>query len=126
MLKKGDVILFSLILATASALYLGMNYFGKNSESQHKILIIKQKDKIIRSVDLDLLSKAERIELKGNNNNIILLEKGRARFESANCNDKVCVKSGWLTKPGDIAVCLPNYVTIKITGQKSDVDIVTY
>ena len=41
----------------------------------------------------------------------------------SNCADKVCVNTGWISKPGQSCVCLPNRVSIEIVG-KGDVDAV--
>lgn len=57
---------------------------------------------------------------------VVLVENGRIRFEESNCPDKTCVKTGWLDKPGDSAVCLPGRFMIKIEGIKDEVDGVTY
>ena len=46
-------------------------------------------------------------------------------FVSSSCADQTCVNTGRLTRAGDIAVCLPNRVIVKIEGvNNSDVDVV--
>ena len=55
---------------------------------------------------------------------VITAENGEIRFESAECEDKLCVACGNLSKHGDTAVCLPSKTVITITG--SDVDAVVY
>jgi hypothetical protein len=37
----------------------------------------------------------------------ILAEKGRIRVLQSECPNKICVNTGWLTKPGDVAICVP-------------------
>jgi hypothetical protein len=81
---------------------------------------------VIRKINLDDVDKPERIVIKGEYEEVILAEKGRIRFEDANCPDRVCVKTGWLSRKGDIAVCLPNRTIIKIEGESRDVDGGTY
>jgi hypothetical protein len=66
------------------------------------------------------------ITVGGKYKETILVEKGRIRFEEANCPDLVCVRTGWLSRQGDIAVCLPNRTIIKIEGEGSKVDGVAY
>ena len=54
----------------------------------------------------------------------IVAENGKIFFESAECEDKLCVSCGKLEKKGDTAVCLPSKTVITVAG--SDVDAVTY
>ena len=45
----------------------------------------------------------------------IAVEIGRARILHSDCADQDCVRTGWLTQPGSIAVCLPYRSMLKIT-----------
>ena len=40
-----------------------------------------------------------------------------AAFLHSGCPDKICVKTGYIKYPGQSAVCLPNRVSIHITGE---------
>lgn len=124
MLKKGDIYLVAavLLIALAGFAALKINSGGEG----HKIAVIKQDGKVIRKVDLDSVKKSEEMILKGNYTNTILLEKGRIRFEDADCPNKDCVRAGWLSAKGAVAVCLPNKVTIKIEGANLQIDGGTY
>lgn len=51
-----------------------------------------------------------------NSHIIIEIKDKKARFVTSNCPDKVCVNTGWLTSPGQSAVCLPNRLSIVIEG----------
>ncbi len=56
---------------------------------------------------------------------VITAQDGQIWFVSSSCADQTCVNTGRLTRAGDIAVCLPNRVIVKIEGVKtSDVDVV--
>lgn len=56
---------------------------------------------------------------------VIEVEHGRIAFKSSSCLDKTCVNTGWLDNPGDVAVCLPNRVVVKvIRKQNSEVDVI--
>lgn len=58
----------------------------------------------------------------------VLVERGRIRYLSADCPDALCVQSGWLSKPGDTAACLPARTVIAIEGgrERGGVDVQTY
>ncbi|NTV90004.1 MAG: NusG domain II-containing protein, partial [Clostridiales bacterium] len=46
-------------------------------------------------------------------------------IEASTCRDRICVGTGWLTKPGQSAVCLPNRVVVKIIGSNQEYDIIS-
>ena len=55
----------------------------------------------------------------------VVVKDGAAYVKDADCPDKLCEKVGPLTKAGDVAVCLPNRVTLTVTGTPA-ADGVTY
>jgi hypothetical protein len=50
------------------------------------------------------------------------IEGNRARVTDSPCGDKLCVRAGWLERPGDVAVCLPRRVIVEVRGGRSGVD----
>lgn len=127
-MKKGDkivlVTIMILIICSVAGI-LGYRYFNKNSKI---VATIKQDGKIIKTIDLSKVSKAEEIRVSSESDhyNIIKVEKGRIRFIDADCPDKICIKAGWLKKPGDSAACLPHKIIITIQGKNLEVDDVAY
>jgi hypothetical protein len=49
---------------------------------------------------------------------VITLRGGKARVLRSPCADKRCVKAGWRSRPGDMAVCLPQRVAIQVKGRR--------
>ena len=47
---------------------------------------------------------------------VIEVAAGKARVTDSLCRDKLCVHAGWLERPGDVAVCLPQRVIVEIRG----------
>ena len=45
------------------------------------------------------------------------LQDHTIRFVDVNCPDKLCENVGYISRPGQTAICLPNRVTLKITGE---------
>lgn len=125
MLKKGDIFLIVGILLFVFVGIILPKVFKENA-NVHKVAIIKQGDKVIKEIDLDEIIEPQRIEIQGEYSLVILAEKGRIRFEEADCPDKLCVKTGWISKLGDTAVCLPGRSIIKIKGKKAEIDGITY
>ncbi|MDD3718882.1 MAG: NusG domain II-containing protein [Actinomycetota bacterium] len=49
---------------------------------------------------------------------------GRVRMVDSACPDKLCVKSGWVSSPGESIVCLPNRVVIEVVSGDGGPDVV--
>jgi len=126
MLKKGDFILIILIVAVSVSMMAGFALSKTRYRDMKKVAVIIQNNNVIKKIDLDSVNEPERLIIEGDYREVILIEKGRIRFEEANCPDRLCVKTGWLNEAGDIAVCIPNGIIIKIEGEKQDVDGVTF
>lgn len=56
----------------------------------------------------------------------IAVEPGRARVVSDPGQRQYCVRQGWLTRPGEIAICAPNRVSLAITGRTRAYDSLSY
>lgn len=56
---------------------------------------------------------------------VIVIEKGTARIEKSDCKDKICIGTGKLKNKGDTAVCLPNKVSVRVSGYR-ETDGVTW
>ncbi len=123
-LTKGDIYLVAAILIIAVA---GFAVFKLvNGGQGHKEAVIIQDGKVIRRMDLDFVKRPEEIKIDGDYTNIISVEQGRIRFTDADCPNRDCVKTGWISEKGTTAVCLPNRVIIKIEGVNEDIDGGTY
>ena len=72
----------------------------------------------IARVDLSRVTESYTIPLDGN---VILVEPGAIRMQSADCPDQICVHQGVLHDTGRI-VCLPNRVLIEMQHTKDAPD----
>ena len=48
----------------------------------------------------------------------LLVSDGSAGFVSSDCPDQICVRSGFISQPGQIAVCVPNRTSLLIVGER--------
>jgi hypothetical protein len=55
--------------------------------------------------------------------NTVKIEKGRIWMTEADCPDKYCLEHGKIGGAGQVIVCLPNKVLIKIVGNENDKDV---
>ncbi len=47
----------------------------------------------------------------------VLVEDGRIRVLASPCAQQVCVRRGWLRQVGDVAVCVPNRLVVRVEGE---------
>ncbi len=99
------------IAAAASALVLTRPAAGR-------VARIYVDGELVREVDLDRVAAQERYTVRTDRGeNVILLEPGRIRVESADCPDQICVKAGWLADSAAPIVCLPHRLVIELGGE---------
>ena len=44
------------------------------------------------------------------------VQNGKIAFSDSDCPDKTCIRSGFLSRPGQITACLPNRVSLAVIG----------
>lgn len=118
-IKKGDIVLIAVILL-AAAVFMVWN----NSKTEAVQAVITVDGEVVKTVDLGSTKEKITFIPAASPRVVITAENGKIRFESADCEDKLCVNCGDLSRHGDTAVCLPSKTVITVTG--SDVDAVVY
>jgi hypothetical protein len=89
--------------------------------------VVMQDNHVIQRINLLDIKDPVNIQIDNDFHNSIVAENGRIRFQASDCPDIVCVQTGWLTKPGQIAVCLPNKTSIRIevnNDHEDQIDII--
>ena len=93
------------------------------------VAVITKDGEVLKKINLEKVTSAREwtIEGKLKTFNTIRTEPGQIRFMDSNCPNRICVDSGWLKKPGDMAVCLPHRLVIIIEGKdkRSDIDVIS-
>ena len=86
--------------------------------------IIRQAGQVFADVDL---RHPRQIEVPGPlGTTLIAVETGRARVVADPSPRQYCVRQGWLLRPGDIAICAPNQVSLQIAGRTRRYDSLSY
>ncbi len=57
---------------------------------------------------------------------LLEIQGGRLRFRDSPCRGKQCIHSGWLSRAGDFAACLPNRVSVTLVGATARYDAINY
>lgn len=57
---------------------------------------------------------------------IISISQGKARFAKSPCSTQYCVHQGWLSHAGQVAICLPNQISLELLGEHKPYDSLNY
>ncbi len=57
---------------------------------------------------------------------LIRIHQGQARFVRSPCQNQYCVHQHWLKRAGQVAICLPNQVSLELMGEKKLYDSLNY
>jgi hypothetical protein len=119
LIRAGD---WLVILVSATLVGLSFPLFWQGGLADRAI--IRQESKIFAEVDL---RNKRQIEVSGPlGKTLIAIEPGRARVVSDPGPRQYCVRQGWLARPGEIAICAPNRVSVQITGRTKVYDSISY
>ncbi len=73
------------------------------------------------------LSKDQQIEVPGPLGvSVIAIKDRRVRIASDPSPRQYCVRQGWLQQAGEVALCLPNQVSVELTGSHKRYDSLSY
>jgi len=112
------------LVMLASALLVGASFplFWQGGMAERAI--IRQEGQVFAEVDL---RSKRQFEVTGPlGKTMIAVEPGRVRVVSDPGPRQYCVRQGWLMRPGEIAICAPNRVSVQIAGRTKVYDSISY
>lgn len=119
LLRPGDG-----LVILAAALLVGINLPRVWQGGVAEKAVIRQDGAVFAELDL---RTPRQIEVPGPlGPTRIQIETGRARVLSDPGPRQYCVRQGWLLRPGEIAICAPNHVSLQITGRTRVYDSISY
>lgn len=119
-MKRGDILLIVIVVVGATFLSLGMSFSKKTQFDEIQVI---QDGKVIERYAADPnFSKIVNIT-KGDHHNTIEIKNGEVRMTNANCPDQLCVHSHPISKNGEMIVCLPHRLYVKLIKVRDDSDV---
>jgi len=117
----GDVILV-LAVVTVSVVLIAQGVAGAGSGSRLEVRVSVGGNQVLaRPLD----DGPVELTVKGYNGESYLeIIGGRVHMVDSACPDKLCVKTGWISSPGESIVCLPNRVVIEVVSGDGGPDVV--
>jgi hypothetical protein len=119
LIKPGD---WLLILLGAVLVGVSFPLFWQGGLADRAI--VRQNGQVFAEVDL---RSSRQLAVPGPlGQTLIAIEPGRARVLSDPGPRQYCVRQGWLMRPGEIAICAPNRVSVQISGRTKVYDSISY
>ena len=126
-MRKGDKILIIFIILVMASGYGFKLYTDNRYKDKSGTAVVEVNGKQYGKYDLKKVGNKEiKLQLPDDEVSIMEFKDGKVRIKEANCPDKVCVRTGWISMPGEIIVCLPYRIVVKISGEGQDVDVNTF
>lgn len=118
LVKPTDIIIILLIVAACGVALL----FMKNSENTGLLAQISYDGKVVEEIKLDTAQNTT-FQLSENKKASFQISDRKIRFVNTDCPDKLCENFGYLDTANEVAICLPNRVSLKLIGAKDEIDI---
>ncbi|MDO5718499.1 MAG: NusG domain II-containing protein [Tissierellia bacterium] len=121
-MKKGDIITIFIIIVLGLSFLIFIN--RTQNQTGNSYISIQVDGKEIKKIEFDENTIGTEYEINNEfGYNKLEIGENRVRVIEADCKDKIDVKQGWISKPGETLVCLPHKLVIEIKSEDSDGDI---
>ncbi len=119
LLKPGDWLLVAVATVTCVALFPFAWQAGIGEKA-----IVRRSGELFSELDL---SRNRRLEVPGPlGMTTVVVDQGRVRVAADPGPRQLCVRQGWLTRTGEVALCAPNQVSVEIQGRRRPYDSLAY
>jgi hypothetical protein len=125
MFKKWDIILivFLVLLSFLPEIILG-TMLGKSYNETYAEITVE--GKLYKKIILSAHTGEEEFKIQTEDGyNLVIVKDDSIAIVEADCPDKVCIKPGFISKPGESLVCLPHKIMVEVKGNISSDDIIT-
>ncbi|NLU10015.1 MAG: NusG domain II-containing protein [Tepidanaerobacter acetatoxydans] len=128
MITKGDKLLIIFVLLLAFILFIGFQIYGLTNDKTYALIEID--GKVYQKISLGENGPKLKLTIPlAHGKSIVEINQNKVRMQYADCPDRDCVRQGWISRPGQMIVCLPNKLVIKIESSKptkDEVDAVSF
>ncbi len=122
---KGDKVIIFTVLISALMIYLGFTFTVFAKRPQMVEIFFDGKPYANYALSDIKGSKTVKIETSYGVNILEITPDG-VRMTDASCPDKTDINSGKITKANQMIICIPNRISVKLSGYNADVDKVTH
>ena len=119
--RAADLVVIAVVLAAAAIIAF---FLWRPAAGQPTAVILVNGEEVSR-IRLNEVKQGYDLPLDTDPKVVLRVEPGQICFLQADCPDQVCVNTGWLSSPGQTAVCLPARTSVQVEGD-SGVDAVVW
>ena len=116
MMKSKDYIIMAFIILFILLSFL----FIKNlNKEPNKWVLIEVNSQLVEKININQLETGTVMAVDGPlGSSLIEFADGKVRMQESPCPDGICESQGWISQVGQIIVCLPNKVVIRIVEKQ--------
>ncbi len=111
---KNDVLLFAVLLVISLLLFAGIKLLSPRGG----LAVIRINGE--HSESLPLFIDAEKLIETPWGSNLLTIKNGRLCITAADCPDRICVRTGEISRQGESITCLPHKLTVTIEKASDD------
>ncbi len=120
--RREYLLIAAVVMIGAGLMYYGIARRGPATTADTRLRITSQpqggeKDISVLPLDDDVHKTVDVAGPLGTT--VVEVDGLRAHVIASPCPDKLCIKMGWLERPGEYAACLPNRVLAEMLGSDS-------
>ncbi|HHY75412.1 MAG TPA: NusG domain II-containing protein [Firmicutes bacterium] len=124
-MKKGDVLIVAVALGFSILAWAGFRFLSPSAERLEAVVQVDGKEVLRVRIDGPDLEQKD-VEIL---NGTATVEFGQGKIRilplpSSVCPNGICWKTGYISRPGQSIVCVPNHTTITVEGAENEVDSV--
>ncbi len=112
------VVILALVVLTVFTAYTNFST-DTDEDKGHLTAVVRKSSEIIFTADLSEIDEPYEVCVDEDFHVTVRLEKDAAAIAASDCEDKICVNTGTLTRAGQSAVCLPAEISLEIVGDGS-------
>ncbi|MGN0453489.1 MAG: NusG domain II-containing protein [Ruminococcus sp.] len=118
--RLADLAVIALVLTAFAA---GVAMLCHFSSSGTRIALITVNGREYKSIALDEVTAPYELTVEGECTVLVQISSEGVRFVSSECDDKLCINTGLVDRPGESAVCLPARVAVKLICEDNSGEI---
>jgi len=112
-----DALLIAAIIAVSAV----MAYFFIFGNNEGLCAVVRYNGEVVQNIDLESVKEPYCIDV---GNVTMYIEKDGVSIINSPCRDKQCIHTGKINRQGQSAVCLPERVSVELTGGDNKFDTV--
>lgn len=117
--RKGDVIIYSIILTIFITLGFQITKFKSVDASSAEVYVNNQL-KYVYPLEVQEKDVFVPTDIGGVN---IKIKDKKIRVTTSNSPLKLNVKQGWISQPGEVIIGVPDRLIVKVVGQRKEEDV---